>query len=171
MPFLIKKRSGKKSTSLKQPLTLGKPGAAVEAASPSKAPGLDGLSYEFYKATFAWVGQPILEACNEMLASCLLAPSMRLGVVRLLPKVPGVPMASQLRPLLYLGRTISCSQRCLWLASSLFYTLSSMPTSFAQSIGGQFMMDQPPKQSKVSQHLGQGADIYPAHPKDCEGAV
>ncbi len=38
-----------------------------------------------------------------MLNRGLLAPSLRLGVVRLLPKVPGVPMASQLRPITLLN--------------------------------------------------------------------
>ena len=71
----------------------------MEAASSSKAPGLDGLSYELYKATINFVGSPLIEAYNAMLAHGLLTASMRQGVIRLLPKVPGVPMASQLRPI------------------------------------------------------------------------
>jgi len=77
--------------------------AAVEAAASSKAPGLDGLSYEFYKATFHYVGQPLLEVFNASLARGLLPASLRHGVVRLLPKVPGVPTASQMRPITLLG--------------------------------------------------------------------
>jgi hypothetical protein len=45
----------------------------MEAAAASKAPGLDGLSYEFYKATFGMVG------LNTMLNRCLLSPSSVLG--------------------------------------------------------------------------------------------
>ncbi len=82
-------------TELETPFTLGELQSAVEAAAASKAPGLDGLSYEFYKATFGMVGPPLLDGLNAMLNRGLLVPSLRLGVVRLLPKVPGVPMASQ----------------------------------------------------------------------------
>ncbi len=80
-------------TELEMPFTLGELQSAVEAAAASKAPGLDGLSYEFYKATFGMVGLPLLDGLKAMLNHGLLAPSLRLGVVRLLPKVPGVPMA------------------------------------------------------------------------------
>ncbi len=86
-------------TELETPFTLGELQSAVEAAAASKAPGLDGLSYEFYKATFGMVGPPLLDGLNAMLNRGLLAPSLRLGVVRLLPKVPGV----QLRPITLLN--------------------------------------------------------------------
>ncbi len=88
---------------METPFTLGELQSAVEAAAASKAPCLDGLSYEFYKATFGMVGPPLLDGLNTMLNHGLLAPSLRLGVVRLLPKVPGVPMASQLRPITLLN--------------------------------------------------------------------
>ena len=84
---------------LEQPLTLGELQEAVEGAAPHKSPGLDGLSYELYKATFTEVGPPLLDAFNAMLAEGLLTASLRRGAVRLLPKVAGVPMASQLRPI------------------------------------------------------------------------
>jgi hypothetical protein len=88
---------------LELPFTLGELQSAFEASEASKAPGLDGLSHEFYKATFGMVGLPLLDGLNAMLNGSLLAPSLRLGVVRLLPKVPGVPMASQLRPITLLN--------------------------------------------------------------------
>ncbi len=79
--------------------TLGELHSTSEAAAASKAPGLHGLSYEFYKATFGMVGLPLLDGLNAMLNCDFLSPSLPLGVVRLLPKVPGVPKASQLRPI------------------------------------------------------------------------
>jgi hypothetical protein len=36
---------------------------AVKAASAGRSPGLDGLSYEFYKAVFGWVGQMASTPC------------------------------------------------------------------------------------------------------------
>ena len=88
---------------LEQPLTLDELEAAVEGAASSKSPGLDGLSYEFYRATFAEVGPALLAASNAMLAEGLLPASFRQGLVRLIPKVRGVPTASQLRPITLLG--------------------------------------------------------------------
>ncbi len=90
-------------TELETPFTIGELQSAVEAAAASKAPGLDSLSYEFYKATFGMVGLPLLDCLNAMLNRGLLAPSLRLGVMRLLPMVPGVPMASRLRPITLLN--------------------------------------------------------------------
>ncbi len=77
---------------LELPFTLGELQSAVEATTASKAPGLDGLSYEFYKAIFGIVGLTLLDGLNAMLNRGLLAPSLLLGVVRLQPMVPGVPM-------------------------------------------------------------------------------
>ena len=88
---------------LELPFTLGELQEAVEAAASSKAPGPDGLSYEFYMATFGSVGPSLLDGLNTMLNNGLLSPSLRHGYVRLLPKVPGVPMASQLRPITLLN--------------------------------------------------------------------
>ncbi len=89
--------------SLEVPLTMDELEDAVEAAARHKSPGLDGLSYEFYRATLHSVGPALLEALNAMLNRGLLSASLRHGVVRLIPKVPGVPTASQLRPITLLG--------------------------------------------------------------------
>ena len=95
--------SPEQRSGLEEPFTLVELEAVVEAAASKKSPGLDGLSYEFYRATFHDVGPPLLEAYNAMLADGLLTASMRKGVVRLLPKVAGIPTASQLRPITLLG--------------------------------------------------------------------
>jgi len=85
---------------LERPFTLE---AAVEASSSSKAPGLDALSYEFYKATIIMVGPPPPGGYNAMLANSLLMASMQQGVIRLLPKVPrgahGLPAEANNAPL------------------------------------------------------------------------
>jgi hypothetical protein len=76
---------------------------AVEDASLGRSPGLDGLSYEFYKKVMPLVGPVMADALNAMLEEGQLAPSLHQGVIRLLPKVKGVPMASQLRPITLLN--------------------------------------------------------------------
>jgi hypothetical protein len=89
--------------SLEVPFTLPELATAVEEAAGNKSPGLDGLSYEFFRATLPLVGPPLLAALNAMLANGLLSPSLRRGVVHLLPKVPSTPLASQLRPITLLS--------------------------------------------------------------------
>ena len=83
--------------------TLAELEAAVESAAAAKSPGLDGLSYELYKTTFHLIGPSLLKALNHMLAEGSLGTSLKQGVVRLLPKVGGVPTAAQLRPITLLN--------------------------------------------------------------------
>jgi len=91
--------SSEDASHLERPFTLQELQLAVESAAAAKSPGRDGLSYEFYAATFPLVGPALLDGLNAMLEGGLLAASMRRGVVRLLPKVPGTPTAAQLRPI------------------------------------------------------------------------
>ena len=91
------------SDALEQPFTMPELEEAVESAAAAKSPGLDGLSYELYKVMLPLVGPHLLSALNHMLATDSLTPSLRRGVVRLLPKVGGVPTASQLRPITLLN--------------------------------------------------------------------
>ena len=72
---------------------------AAAVAATGRAPGLDGLPYEFYRVVLPVIGVQLAEALNIMLERGLLTPSLRRGAVRLLPKVPGAPAASQLRPI------------------------------------------------------------------------
>ncbi len=74
---------------LKAPFTYSELVAAVQDAASGRSPGLDGLPYEFYKSTLHLVGLPLLEALNAMLEAGELGPSLRRGVIRLLPKVGG----------------------------------------------------------------------------------
>jgi len=87
------------AAALEQPFTLGELAEAVEEAAPNRAPGLDGLPYEFYRRAIPVIGEALVASLNDMLASGSLGLSLRRGVVRLLPKVPGVPKAAQLRPI------------------------------------------------------------------------
>ena len=91
------------SDEIELPFTLPELEEAVESAAAAKSPGLDGLSYELYKTTLPLIGTSLLKALNHMLASGSLGTSLRQGVVRLLPKVGGVPTASQLRPITLLN--------------------------------------------------------------------
>ncbi len=61
---------------LKVPFSFPELDNTVQEAAVDKSPGLDGLSYEFYRTTLPLVGPPLLSALNAMLASALLTPSL-----------------------------------------------------------------------------------------------
>ncbi len=83
-----------KSALLDLPINLPDLQVVVEAASGGRSPGLDGLTYEFYQAVFGWVSPAMVDALYTLLEEGHLAPSLCQGVIRLLPKVKGFPMAS-----------------------------------------------------------------------------
>jgi hypothetical protein len=60
------------ATALEAPFTLPELRAAVAGAAAAKSPGLNGLSYEFYKKVLPIIEQPLLAAFNDMLAADLL---------------------------------------------------------------------------------------------------
>ncbi len=91
------------STLLDLPVNVPDLEDVVNGAATGRSPGLDGISYEFYKAVFRWVGPVMADGLNTMLEAGQLAPSLCRGVIRLLPKVKGVPLASQLRPITLLN--------------------------------------------------------------------
>ena len=97
------------SESLDMPVDLQELQQAIAAAASGKAPGLDGLPYEFYASVLHLVGGSLVEALNVMLERGALSASLQRGAVRLLPKVPGAPEASQLRPITLL----SCDYKLL----------------------------------------------------------
>ena len=74
-----------------------------------KSPGLDGLSYEFYRATWEVIGEDFFSALQAVLASALIPESDRHGVTRLIIKVLGVPTVLDLRPVTLLN----CSYKLL----------------------------------------------------------
>ena len=88
---------------VEMPLTRPELLAEVEGAARGRSPGLDGLPYEFYVAVIPLIGDHLVGALNAMLEEGELTASLRQGAVRLLPKVAGAPLASQLRPITLLN--------------------------------------------------------------------
>ncbi len=88
---------------MERPVTAEELAQAARGAAAGRSPGLDGLTYEFYTRVIHLVGDSMAAALNTMLANGEMTESLRLGAVRLLPKVAGVPAASQLRPITLLS--------------------------------------------------------------------
>lgn len=89
--------------SLEGQLTLEELYTALEGCANDKAPGEDGISYEFYKRTKDIIGPVLLRVYNAQLNSGDLIKSHRSSVTRLIPKIKGLPSAGKLRPLALLN--------------------------------------------------------------------
>ena len=89
--------------SLEGQLTLEELFTALEGCANDKAPGEDGISYEFYKRTKELTGPALVRVYNAQLNSGDLIKSHRSSVTRLIPKTKGIPSAGKLRPLALLN--------------------------------------------------------------------
>ena len=75
----------------------------VKECENNKSPGLDGLSYEFYKETLDIIQDELLEVLQCQLNRKKIIDSNKEGVTRLAPKVDGVPAVDELRPITLLN--------------------------------------------------------------------
>ena len=78
----------------------------------NKSPGLDGLSYEFYKATWSIIGKDFTEVLQVEMLRFLIIESDRHGATRLTPKVDGVPSVTELRPITLLNCDYKILSKC-----------------------------------------------------------
>ena len=69
----------------------------------NKSPGLDGLPYEMYQATWDIIGHDFAEVLQVQLQRFSLIESDRHGATRLTSKVNGVPNVTELRPITLLN--------------------------------------------------------------------
>ena len=84
---------------LERPISFAELAAVVKDLPNNRAPGEDGLPYEFYVRAFPHIGRALLEVFVKILERKELSVSQRRGVTRLIPKVTGVPKVTQLRPI------------------------------------------------------------------------
>ena len=103
-----------------------------------KSPGLDGLSYELYRAAWEVIRTDFFKAMQAVLAAALLPTSDQHGVSRLIFKVLGVPTVQDLRPVTLLN----CSYKLLSmvLVARLNLVLSVVITSSQLAIPGRVIM-------------------------------
>ena len=71
--------------------------------SSNKSPGLDGLPYEFYQATWDIIGRDFVKVLQVQLVRLVLLESDKHGATRVSSKVKGVPDVSELRPITLLN--------------------------------------------------------------------
>ncbi|TWW57318.1 Transposon TX1 uncharacterized 149 kDa protein ORF 2 [Takifugu flavidus] len=90
--------SGETNSRLDRPLQLDELHTALLGMKGRKAPGVNGLTVEFFKAFWDIVAHDMLEVFNESLALGSLPLSCRRAVVTLLPKKGNLPEIKNWRP-------------------------------------------------------------------------
>ena len=86
------------NSQLDSPLTPQELYAALQSMQGRKAPGIDGLTVEFYKAFWDILAHDIIEVFNESLVSGSLPLSCRRAVITLLPKKGNLQNIGNWRP-------------------------------------------------------------------------
>ena len=69
-----------------EPVTLAELKKALISLGNDKTPGLDGLTYEFYKHFWDQIGGYLLKSLNESLTTGELSLTQRQNIIRLIPK-------------------------------------------------------------------------------------
>ena len=78
----------------------------------NKSPGLDGLPYELYQATWELIGIDFVQVLQCQLDRNSLIESDRHGATRLTSKVDGIPSVSELRPITLLNCDYKILSKC-----------------------------------------------------------
>ena len=107
--------SGASQESLVKPLTEEEVEDAVKSCKNGKSPGLDGITYEFYKVTWPVIGPTFTKVLQAQLDREKLMDSGRHGATRLLPKVEDIPDVTELRPITLLQTDYRLLSKCLSL--------------------------------------------------------
>jgi exonuclease III len=94
-------------------LTINELTIALQNTNLGKAPGLDGLTYEFYKKFWKELSPLLLQVANTSLQKGKLPTSMLNGVVTLVPKQGDPTMLSNWRPITLLNTDYKIITRCL----------------------------------------------------------
>ena len=74
------------SESIDRPIDIDELTKIVESLKTNKSPGWDGLSSEFFIKFWVELGPTLLKVLDEAYETMLLPPSMRIGVISLIPK-------------------------------------------------------------------------------------
>ena len=101
------------SEGLVKPLTEEEVEEAVKASKNGKSPGLDGISYEFYKVTWPVIRTTFTKVLQAQLDRVRLTDSGKHGATRLISKVENVPNVSELRPITLLQVDYRLLSKCL----------------------------------------------------------
>ena len=109
----LSKLSQASQDSLVEPLSEDEVKDVVKNCKNGKSPGLDGLSYEFYKFTWSIIGTIFTKILQVQLDRERILESGRHGATCLISKVETVPDVTQLRPITLLQTDYRILSKCL----------------------------------------------------------
>jgi exonuclease III len=95
------------------PITMNELLGALQDSKPGKAPGLDGLTYEFYKQFWKELSPLLLEVVNTSLQQEQLPTSMLNGIITLIPKKGDLTQLANWRPITLLNTDYKLITRSL----------------------------------------------------------
>jgi hypothetical protein len=110
---------------LDAPITMDELQHAIQKGKPQKAPGCDGISHDFYKATWEMNKDDMLTIINQMYKDGQIADTQKRGMLICIPKIPNSQRPDDYRPLTLLNADYKLLTRILatrlrpWLASIL----------------------------------------------------
>jgi hypothetical protein len=87
--------------------------SALQYSKPGKAPGLDGLTYEFYKQFWKELSPLFLQVVNTSLQQEKLPTSMLNGIITLIPQKGDITQLANWRPIALLNTDYKLITRCL----------------------------------------------------------
>ena len=91
------------SESLNSEINLEELDQVLKSCKNNKSPGLDGLTYEFYKKVWPLIKHDFVKILQCQLDRACMIESNKIGATRLAPKVSGVPQVDELRPITLLN--------------------------------------------------------------------
>ena len=106
----------------------------VKSCDANKSPGLDGLTYEFYQATFDVIKNDLLCVFQCQLDRRKIVDSNVEGVTRLGPKVDGVPAVDELRPITLLNSDYKMLSKWFVMRMKPIVTTQPNPTPTQQQL-------------------------------------
>ncbi|KAK3515326.1 hypothetical protein QTP70_014607, partial [Hemibagrus guttatus] len=109
----LPKLSEQAARELDRDLTLAELHKALQGMENGRAPGIDGLPVEFYKAFWAIIGQDVLEVLNDSVNVGQLPLSCRRAVLTLLPKKGDLTHLKNWRPVSLLCTDIKLLSKAL----------------------------------------------------------
>lgn len=85
----------------------------LKACPYKKAPGLDGLTYEFYRTAWPAIRHSFHKVLQVQLSRCRISESGKHGATKVLPNVDGIPEVKDLRPITLLQVDYRILSKCL----------------------------------------------------------
>jgi hypothetical protein len=95
------------------PLTIEELTTALQKANAGKSPGLDGLTYEWYRKFWNELGPLLLRVANSSMREGKLPTSMLNGIITLIPKHGDLTLLSSWRPITLLNTDYKLITKCL----------------------------------------------------------